>query len=457
MYPRRLSQSIVSVQHNLNIRTQLLGNAHNDCFLKYALIIRQKISDFKSIKEVNKRFREFIKSGKLYKFIIQLPHSKSNSNVLKIWVHHCECVFAHRIRRCQQMVCLYSKWWEEQALKDFFQKMRQTLTRKSKFALGGIGISIYNWEENRISIDYIKQHANELDYVYILKENTICLACDTTNKDKESTKHSVCKCGVSKNKRTYDEWATFIEQDDLIVWRRLHPSGQYEYKVYGSYNDVSAEDFLNVQIDTDYRRKWDVTAVALEVAESDPEPESNSDIIYWEMLWPRLFVNRDYVFNRRYFVDEENSTMYIVSKSTEHPNFPKYAEKYRIEDYWSCMVIKPYTETNKPGIEFSLTYFDNPGVNVPSSVTTWVSMRAMPDFLQRLREATKKYRDYCKTEGVSRACKIIKEEERLKEEQLMRDKLDYCSLKSRDKTKLKEHNPKGGIEPTEQYDLHSDE
>lgn len=306
MYPRRLSQSIVSVQHNLNIRTLLLENAHNDCFLKYALMLRQKFSDFKSIKEANKRFREFIKSGKLYKFIIQLPRSKSNTNVLKIWVHHCECVFAQRIRRCQQMVCLYSKWWEEQALKDFLQKMRQTLTRKSKFALGGIGISMYNWQENRISDDEIKQHANELDYIYILKENTVCLACDTTNKDQES-KSNVCKCGVSKTKRTYDNWAVFIEQDDLIVWRRLHSSGQYEYKMYGSYNDVSAEDFLNVQVDTDYRRKWDVTAVALEVAETDPEPESNSDIIYWEMLWP---VSKYFIFRPAYrsvfFVDNKN-------------------------------------------------------------------------------------------------------------------------------------------------------
>lgn len=167
------------------------------------------------------------------------------------------------------------------------------------------------------------------------------------------------------------------------------------------------------------------------------------------------------MFNRRYLVDKENDTIYIISKSTEHPNFPKYAEKYRIEDYWSCMVIKPYTEMNKPGLEFSLTYFDNPGVNVPSSVTTWVSMRAMPDFLHRLREATKKYRDYCKTEGVSKACLIIKEEERIKQEQLLKDKLDYCSFsfKHKGKTQLKENNPKLNIKhkksTTEQYDLQS--
>lgn len=284
MYPRRLSQSIVSAQHNLNIRALLLENTQNDYFLKYALMIRQKFNDFRNIKEVNKKFQEFIKSRKLYKLIVQLPKSKNNSNIVKIWVHHCECVFAQRIRRCQQMVCLYSKWWEEQALKDFLRKMRQTLSKKSKFALAGIGISLYNWDENRISDDQLKQHVNELDYIYILKENTICLACDSTNN--ESTKSLICKCGISKTKKTYDNWAPFIEQDDLIVWRRVHPSGQFEYKVYGSYNDVSAEDFLNVQVDIDYRRKWDVTAVMLDIAETDPNSESHSDIIYWEMLWP---------------------------------------------------------------------------------------------------------------------------------------------------------------------------
>lgn len=153
--------------------------------------------------------------------------------------------------------------------------------------------------------------------------------------------------------------------------------------------------------------------------------------------------------------------IYIVSRSTEHHNFPKYSEKYRIEDYFSCMVIKPYTEMDKPGLEFSLTYFDNPGVNLPSSITTWVAMKAMPDFLQRLREATKNYRLYCQEEGVSKACIIIKEEERIREEQRLRDQLDYCSfsLKRKEKVRLEENSPKANIErrksSKEPYDLQS--
>ncbi|KAJ8976250.1 hypothetical protein NQ317_003593 [Molorchus minor] len=437
MYPQRISQSIVSSQPNL--KNLLLEHRHY--FFKYSLMIRQRFQDLKSLKDVNKKLQEIIKNGKFYKLITECSKSKDSHNILKVWVHHCECVFAQRLRRCHQMFSLYSKWWDEKAFNELLKKMKQSLTRKGKeFALGAIGVSVYDWKENRIPEEDIKNHSNELEYIDTLKDNTICMACDSTNKNNPSYSSSkaVCKCGTLQLNKTYDNWTLFIKQDDLIVWKRLHSSGQYEYKVYGSYYDVSAEDFLNVQIDTDYRRKWDTTAIVLEVAETDTSPNSNSDVIYWEMLWPRLFVNRDYVFNRRYLVDKENQLIYIVSKSTEHPNFPKYPEKYRIEDYYSCMVIKPYTEMSKPGIEFSLSYFDNPGVNIPSS------------------KPQKKYRDYCKAEGVSKACKILKEGEKRKEEQAQKDKLEYCVFRRMENNKLKIFSPK--IEndtKSDKYDLNS--
>lgn len=49
---------------------------------------------------------------------------------------------------------------------------------------------------------------------------------------------------------------------------------------------LATADFLQVQVDTDYRRKWDNTAVMLEVAERDPVEDVNGDILYWEMQWP---------------------------------------------------------------------------------------------------------------------------------------------------------------------------
>lgn len=94
----------------------------------------------------------------------------------------------------------------------------------------------------------------------------------------------------------------------------------------------------------------------------------------------------------------------------------------RVTTYWSYMVIRPYKEFHQPGIEFGLTYFDDPGVNIPSAVTSWVAMTGMravclrehrfysirelnlyfyirntiglPDFLIRMREASKNYQSY---------------------------------------------------------------
>lgn len=120
-------------------------------------------------------------------------------------------------------------------------------------------------------------------YLYFLKEKTfVCEECKGKKPDSKKPNITLCTCSKS-HKGAYEDWVIFIEREDLIVWRRpLH--GYYEYKVYGSYDDVTAIDFLDTQMDTEYRKKWDNTAVALEIVEKDEN--SNSDIIYWEMLWP---------------------------------------------------------------------------------------------------------------------------------------------------------------------------
>lgn len=51
----------------------------------------------------------------------------------------------------------------------------------------------------------------------------------------------------------------------------------------------------------------------------------------------------------------------------------------------------------------------------------------MPDFLARMRNASKKYREYCLTKGLSKACEVIIQEEKIRKEEESKDKLDYCS------------------------------
>jgi len=78
----------------------------------------------------------------------------------------------------------------------------------------------------------------------------------------------------------------------MLIWRKVEPNsgGLFAYKVYGSFPDVTAEDFLQVQIDVDYRKQWDPTAQELQIIETDPKSESSvshsTDVIHWEMIWP---------------------------------------------------------------------------------------------------------------------------------------------------------------------------
>lgn len=89
----------------------------------------------------------------------------------------------------------------------------------------------------------------------------------------------------------------------------------------------------------------------------------------------KFFANRDYVFKRRFLVDDGTKTIVLKNRGTNHPSYPVQYGKHRVDDYWSYMVIRPYTDLDKPGLEFSLTYYDNPGVSLPTMINNWVTYR----------------------------------------------------------------------------------
>lgn len=56
------------------------------------------------------------------------------------------------------------------------------------------------------------------------------------------------------------------------------------------------------------------------------------------------------------------------------------------------MIIRSTGNSFKsPGIEYVLTYFDDPGIVLPPAVTSWVAQKHMPEFLNKLYQATVDY------------------------------------------------------------------
>jgi hypothetical protein len=117
-----------------------------------------------------------------------------------------------------------------------------------------------------------------------------------------------------------------------------------------------------------------------------------------------MFSNRDYVCGRRSKVFRNSDTgqedvFVLYTKNTEHPNCPKKSKAFRVENYWSVLTMKPFTSPDQPGIEFSLTAFENPGLSLPSYITTWVAIRGFPDFITNLRQACHERRKWLKDDN----------------------------------------------------------
>lgn len=318
-----------------------------------------------------------------------------------------EFIAAQRIRRSVQIFHLYTRIWDEVALKEFIKSWRSRMLKNTRhFLMSAVGVTMYNWEHQKIGDEELNSYKQEMDGIHRLKESTVvCAKCHLRiiiDSPRPGIKYCTCH-DTRPTATTYqdlDGWKPFMEREDMLIWRREEPDtgGLFAYKVYGTFSDVTADDFLQVQIDVDYRKEWDQTARELQIIDTDPKSKTSdnhsNDIIHWEMIWPKLFSNRDYVYQRRWVIDKEKGLIIIISRGTEHPNAPTKPGVYRVTTYWSYMVIRPYTEFHQPGIEFGLTYFDDPGVNVPSAITTWVAISGLPEFLIRMRTASKEYQKY---------------------------------------------------------------
>ncbi|XP_049883311.1 stAR-related lipid transfer protein 7, mitochondrial isoform X2 [Pectinophora gossypiella] len=242
-----------------------------------------------------------------------------------------------------------------------------------------------------------------------------------------------------------------MEAKDVIIWRKEYkPGGLYAYKVYGRYQHIRAEDFAMIQVDNAYRKVWDSAVASLSVVEREANGVQDQFVLHWEVLWPRLFANRDYVYLRRHkefnvqtrclaykagifegdkaceastpspfertsvhanakrvsmekdsMMKEEtnaitdNKVYVIVSRSCVHPSVPESKNAIRVMEYWSHMVITTLNGPEKAGMEFVLTYYDEPAVGgLPTAVTTWAMGRAGPAFLERMRAAATDYRSW---------------------------------------------------------------
>lgn len=88
-------------------------------------------------------------------------------------------------------------------------------------------------------------------------------------------------------------------------------------------------------------------------------------------------------------VDQKNNCMVLVSRATEHPSCPERNDVVRVTDFQSQMVIKPHKSFNENGLDYVLTYYDDPKSNYPSFAYNWMASKGVPSFVDTLHKAAK--------------------------------------------------------------------
>ncbi|KAM8974514.1 stAR-related lipid transfer protein 7, mitochondrial [Pelodytes ibericus] len=223
----------------------------------------------------------------------------------------------------------------------------------------------FMWEEERVREDEILRSAEEMKHVQFITKM------------------------FQGQIPAYDDqgWELVMDKKDFRLWRRpIEGTHLYQYRVFGSYTDVTPRQFFNVQLDTEYRKKWDALVIKLEVVERDEV--SGSEIIHWVTHFPYPMYSRDYVYVRKFDVDHEKNVMVLVSRAVEHPAVPESPNYVRVRNYQSQMVIRPHTTFDENGFDYMLTYSDNPQSAFPRYCVNWMVSSGMPDFLDKLHLAT---------------------------------------------------------------------
>jgi len=311
---------------------------------------------------------------------------------------HLDYITANRIKRVITMNGFYKTVYQA----DRVSRLREIFRSRSRqLVLGASLFRVFNWEEYTVSAQAISEYATDIDTCHLLATRTLtCPSCGHRWKiDKPVDGIRYCTCdGAPSNVygvATDEEgWVPFLERKDILVWRKEHPTlkGMYIYKMFGKFDDVTADEFMKVQLDlSEFRLSWDTSTAQCYVLEENKE--KNQEVYYWEVNWPRFFSNRDYCCLRQTETDPETGTTVLVSRSVDHPNCPVKRKCLRVQDYDSVLAVKPFTSSDKPGVEFSLTGFENPGVALPERIITWVAIRGMPEFMQNLRIACTKLRN----------------------------------------------------------------
>ncbi|KAI8483028.1 StAR- lipid transfer protein 7, mitochondrial [Branchiostoma belcheri] len=298
---------------------------------------------------------------------------------------------AQRIRRMGQVWSLYRDIYNDKTVNFMVSRFGRRLAKSERTRRWYVmfGAVCFAWDKERITDQELDCYIQDMWDVQRMKNNAnnrnsshqTNTEVDNRNSTEVDSRNSNISCSSFLN-----SWERVIDRTDLKVWRKpMEGSSLYQYKVYGTFHDISARTFFNVQLDLNYRKEWDKLVLKLEVIDKDDD--DGSEVVHWVMHYPYPMYSREYVYLRRHKVDTEANIIVLASRSVEHPACPESNQYVRVATYSSNMVIKPHRTFDEDGFDYILTYNDDPKAFFPSYCINWMASSGLPDFISQLHQA----------------------------------------------------------------------
>jgi hypothetical protein len=180
-------------------------------------------------------------------------------------------------------------------------------------------------------------------------------------------------------------WVQEVSDEKQSIWTKEIPEANVTlYKIFGSFDSISAVEFYNAQVNDQHRATWDESVMSLYVIDNITV---NREIVYWATKFPFPLDNRDYVFERSHFMDEDAKKIEITSRSITHREKSLQPKFVRVLKYGSKFVIKANDDLYQKGVSYCLTYYDDCGMDIPNQIKNKLALSKMPEFLDRVRDA----------------------------------------------------------------------
>uniref|UniRef100_A0A914VWG0 Phosphatidylcholine transfer protein n=1 Tax=Plectus sambesii TaxID=2011161 RepID=A0A914VWG0_9BILA len=293
----------------------------------------------------------------------------------RLCLRQCNSHASIRLRRYCQLVNLYQQLYNESSLRGLFAHFDRTLWRRfrGRWREGFLmAAATFSFQANGINDEEMARAAD--------------MICDF---DRDPQASSAGQDDRSKEDSGEATWEMVMNEPNFRVWKRPLPdhSQLYEYKCAGTYHDIPAAAFFMAQLDLDYRRQWDEQVITLDVIDSDDA--TGTEVVRWITHYPYPMYPREYIYVRRACVDSCRKLMTLSSHATEHPGFPASKKHIRVDVYSSNMVIRPHSDFDQLGMDYVLTYSDDPKAALPSTAYKWMVKYGVPRFVQQIHDAAK--------------------------------------------------------------------